>query len=246
MKKGNVVIWHIGRCGSTVLSSILNQHPKIQSLKEFLNPIMQAKSLGKEIPDIETTFQELKNYNPSKIQILEVKFLEAQHLSVYNISLPDLINRFIEIGYDKFIILERKNYLNRMISHCVGQETRIFHLKEGEKPRLHSITMDVNKISVGKDKKSLIDWFKDFEGSYGRLRSYLSDSIFLELQFEEDIQSNVIQAYEKVCLFLNVETYNSEVPFARTNPFDKRDILINFKEVEKVLKETKYSWMLEF
>jgi len=24
MKKGNVVIWHIGRCGSTVLSSMLS------------------------------------------------------------------------------------------------------------------------------------------------------------------------------------------------------------------------------
>ncbi len=89
MKNGNVIMWHIGRCGSKVLSSVLNQHPKIESLKEFLSPLMNAKLSGKEFPDFETTFRELENHDPSKIQILEVKFLEAQHLSVYNLTLTE-------------------------------------------------------------------------------------------------------------------------------------------------------------
>ncbi len=120
---------------------------------------MKRKSLGKEIPDFDTTFRELENHDLSKIQVVEVKFLEAQHLSVYNNSLPDLIKKFIEIGFDRFIILERKNYLKRMMPHCVAQETKIYHIEKNKTPELHKIYINVQAIKVGKETKSLMEWF---------------------------------------------------------------------------------------
>ena len=213
-------------------------------MKEFLNPLLKRKSLGEEIPDFDTTFRELENHDLSKIQVVEVKFLEAQHLSVYNCSLPDLINKFIEIGFDRFIILERKNYLKRMISHCVGQQTNLYHLKNGNKPQLHSIKMDIGNIKIGKGTNTLIDWFRIIKKDYGNLRSYLINTEFIEFKFEEDIQTDVRIAYDKVCSFLNIENHEVEIPFVRTNPFDIKDILINFEEVDNKLTDIEFSWML--
>ena len=244
MKKGNVVVWHIGRCGSTVLSSMLNQHPDLQSLKEFMNPLMRAKLLGEEIPDLSTTFKGLENHDSSKIQIAELKFLKAQHLSVYNLSLIDLINKFIDVGYDRFVILERKNYLKRMISHCVGQHTQLYHLKKNETPKLQKINMNVESIKVGKDTHSLIDWLNIIKHDYNILRELLVNTDYMELKYEEDFLTDVIKAYKKVCLFLNVDSYEVDVPFARTNPFSISEMLINIKDVENTLKDTEFSWML--
>ena len=55
----------------------------------------------------------------------------------------------------------------------------------------------------------------------------------------------MIEAYNKVCSFLNVESYEVDVPFARPNPFGVSDMLINIKEVEDTLKNTEFSWMLK-
>lgn len=245
MKKGNVVIWHIGRCGSTVLSNILNQHPEIECLGEVLNPLMKAKSSGEEIPDFDTTFSNLQKHDQDKIQILEVKFLESQHLSVYNLTLQDLIHKFIEIGYDKFIILERKNYLKRMVSHCVAQETKIYHLEKDKIPKLHRIYFDIENIKVGITNKSLINWFRTFKSNYCQLREYLTNQNYLELGFEEDIQSDVKNAYDKVCSFLNIENADFNISYTRTNPFSTKEVLININEVEKTLNDSEFSWMLK-
>lgn len=245
MKKGNVVIWHIGRCGSTVLSSVLNQHPNINCLGEVFNPLMDSKEQGKDIPDFESFFNNLINHEPSKIRILEVKFLESQHLTIYNQKLSDLILKFKEIGYDKFVVLERRNYLKRMISHCVAQETKIYHIEKNERAMLHKIHINTQAIKVGKETKSLIEWFHVFGNSYVNLRSYLADEHYLELQYENDIQSDVKKAYHKVCSFINTESSTIEIPFARTNPFKMKDVIINFNEVKELLIRNGFSWMLE-
>lgn len=245
MKNGNVVIWHIGRCGSTVLSSVLNQHPNINCLGEVFNPLMDTNELGKDVPDFDSFFSNLINHEPSKIRILEVKFLESQHLSVYNMTLPNLINKFKEIGYDRFIILERTNYLKRMVSHCVGQETKIYHLKKDETPKLHRINMDVESIKVGVATNPFIEWLRIFKNEYIQLRSYMVAANFIELQFEEDIQVDVKKAYDKVCAFLNIESSIINIPYTRTNPFHVKDMLININEVESVLSNTEFLWMLK-
>ncbi len=131
-----------------------------------------------------------------------------------------------------------------MISHCVGQETNIYHLNKGEIPKLHRINMDIEKIKVGKDTYSLIEWLRIFKNEYSNLRSFMAGTNFIELTFEEDIQADVTVAYKKVCSFLNIESYKVDAPFSRTNPFKIEDIVININEVENLLKGSEFSWML--
>lgn len=245
MKKGNVVIWHIGRCGSTVLSSVLNQHPNINCLGEVFNPLMDVKESGEDIPDIDSFFSNLVNNEPSKSRIIEVKFLESQHLTIYNQKLSDLILKLKEIGYDKYVVLERKNYLKRMISHCVAQETKIYHIEKNKTPELHKIHINTQAIKVGKETRSLLEWFSIFSSSYSNLRSNLTGEPNIELQYENDIQLDVKKAYHKVCSFINTEGSTIEIPYARTNPFKMKDVVINFSEVEELLIRNGYSWMLE-
>lgn len=112
-----VVIWHIGRCGSTVLGTMLDQHPSIQWENEIFNPLLRAKREGRAVPAIDTALAEVAGRRTRPIQIAEVKFLADQHLSVFGCSLEEMIEVFLSRGYSRFVILNRVNYLSRMVSH---------------------------------------------------------------------------------------------------------------------------------
>ena len=64
------------------------------------------------------------------------------------------------------------------------------------------------------------------------------------LSYEDDILPDPKIAYEKVCGFLDLEVRNPKVNLRRTNPFDIHEIVENYAELEKTLKNTKYEWML--
>ncbi len=84
-----------------------------------------------------------------------------------------------------------------------------------------------------------------FSSSYSNLRSNLTDEPNLELRYEDDIQLDVKKAYHKVCSFINTGGSTIEIPYARTNPFMMKDVIINFSEVKELLIRNGYSWMLE-
>jgi hypothetical protein len=112
-----VVGWHIGRCGSTVLGTMLDQHPSIQWENEIFNPLLRAKREGRAVPAIDTALAEVAGRRTRPIQIAEVKFLADQHLSVFGCSLEEMIEVFLSRGCSRFVILNRVNYLSRMVSH---------------------------------------------------------------------------------------------------------------------------------
>ena len=243
-ENNDAVIFHIGRCGSTLLSNILGQHPIVECRGEIFNPLMKIKLRGEPIPSIDNVLLNLRKKKNSPIQIFELKFLNDQHLSLYKLE----INQFIEIvvnnGFNRFIVLERKNYLRRMISHCISQQTSIYHLKANQTAVLVRIKIDLQNIKVGIATRSLIEWMDIFSKSYENIRLMLSYYSFCVLSYVNELLNDITLGYNKVCKYLNIIPDKISITTKRTNPFSLKEILINYNEVERHLHNTIYEWML--
>lgn len=239
-----VVIWHIGRCGSTLLGSTLNQNSEIQWENEIFVPLLWRKRAGEPIPSMPEALAEVAARRTRPLQVVEVKFLVDQHPSIFGISLEEMLETFLSRGFSRFVILKRENHLRRMVSHCVLNETQVGHLSVGGTPALHRITLDMTALKVGEATRSLREWFFIFEQSYRHLAALLSRYPTCEVIYERDLVHGPLPGYGRVCDFLGVAPVAPDVLLTRTNPFRLADILINYTEIVRHLEATEHAWML--
>lgn len=244
MELGNVVMFHIGRCGSTVLCDLLNQNQSIQCEGEIFHKFMKQELEGRICLNIKELLKEVEGRKVKPIQLIEIKFLESQHLSLFNIKIKEMINILIGYGYNRFIILERKNYLKRMISHCIAQETNTYYLSREFSPTLKQLNLNKDKIKLGIENHSLFYWFHIFEESYAELRYELSRYKNIEIIYEVDIENDPYLGYLKICDFLKVIPEHAILKYTKQNPFSFSETLINYNEIKSLFSNTKYEWMM--
>jgi hypothetical protein len=245
--KEGVVIWHVGRCGSSVLGHCLNQHPDLQWENEIFNCWMPQRRGEKPVPPIAEAIATVKRNQNLSFQAVEVKFLPEQHPGIFRMSALEMADVLADHGYQKAILLERRNSLRRMISHCMALETRCFHLSASEPaPLPHPISIDLSAILVGTETRSLLGWLQHIEDAYLRHREGLKTRHgLLHLCYEDHVQDDPRIAFQKVCTYLGVKTMGVNVGLRRTNPFQLSDIVTNYADLEAMLKNSSFSWMLE-
>jgi LPS sulfotransferase NodH len=224
---------------------MLNAHTKIFWAGEIFEKYMRAAQ-NKTLNDfVSTTVNSSRNKSVSSIYGFETKYLAQQHLSEHclNLGIGDYIQLLRILGFSYFIVLHRKNYLRRAISIQVAKETMRWHSKEITSSPTR-VFIDVHSFRTGSLREPLVDLFARIDESYERLRHSLPGNSLL-LTYEEDIQESPLIAYKKVCDFLDVADEAPAISLRRTNPFTYEQMVENFEEVEAVLKDTKYSWMLD-
>jgi LPS sulfotransferase NodH len=241
---GDVVIWHIGRCGSTVLGSALNQNRAVQWENEIFRPLLLRKRSGERIPSMREALAEVSARKRKTVQAVEVKFLDSQHLDIFGTSLPAMLAMFLEHGFDRFVVLKRRNHLRRMVSHCVAEVTKQYHVAKGSVAELRPIVLDLDSIRVGEKRQSLLAWFREFDDAYARLGSLLAPHPHCEVVYEDDLKRDPRIGYRKVCTFLGVEAGEVEVLFSPTNPFSLKEILVNYEAVRESIEKEGYASML--
>jgi hypothetical protein len=67
----------------------------------------------------------------------------------------------------------------------------------------------------------------------------------LTLTYEDDIESDPMIGYRKMCDFLNIVPEPMTVRFKKRNPFPLERIILNFEDVEAALRGSRFEWMLE-
>ncbi|MEM6812612.1 MAG: hypothetical protein AAF549_09130 [Pseudomonadota bacterium] len=253
---GNVAMFHIGRSGSTVLGDLLNQSPKILWDGEIYHTYVDWS--GKKATRV--------GQNPSvdPIRLLEVEKIKARrryygfelkfyHLDRTNISLSDYIQKICELGVNHFIILKRKNYLRKIVSSYVSFDKQQSNLRSIDnsdhhsadtKAKLHKITLNIDSVNIDATKKTLLEHLEYYQNNFQKLDSELSDKKVLRLTYEEHIAQGPINGYHKTCDFLSINRHPVTVKYGKTNPFRLSEIVENFSEVEKVLQNTEFEWML--
>ena len=244
---GIIAMFHIGRCGSTVLGNLLDQHEKILWDGEIYYQQWQEADFQLESFDNSKFLKRRALSAGSRYYGFDIKFLDHQHLAIAQLELEKLVSEFQKAGATHFIILRRENHLRTLISWMVGRARKQHHIRSRDSATETRVELNVEGFSFGvvPVKRSLLEWFEHIDESYSRLHEELKGLRVLDVSYENDIKDNPQVAYQRCCKFLGVEKTAAKVQFSRTNPFPVHQLLENPDEVREALEGTIYEWMID-
>lgn len=247
------VLFHIGRCGSTVLAELLDQHPRLLWDGDLFN-VPQPGRLPAVLERRRWRWTSSRHHPHAPLRFLEGAMV-ARGVSHYGfeIRLPNLeregleLERFVRaaegLGVSRFMVLERKNKLRQLLSLATAKETGRWHAPVGTVARPHAIRLDPQQIFAGIREQSLVAHFEDWDRWYAELRRVVSPERLLWLTYEEDLAADPRVGYRRVLAFLGLRDHPAEVTRSVTNPFRLEEMVTNLPELEAALAGTPYAWM---
>ncbi|RYD41988.1 MAG: hypothetical protein EOP85_11860 [Verrucomicrobiaceae bacterium] len=153
------------------------------------------------------------------------------------------------LGDVKFMFLTRRNILRRQVSNlrCIYKD--VSHTKNLE---------NVNFDKVRMDSESMRDWSYDYTKRHAQLADFLEASHARqeavrqfaaargELHLEyEDFEKNPLSGAERIFDFLEVPRIQAKSPLLKTGDRPLSDLIENYDEVSRSLKDTRWESMLE-
>jgi LPS sulfotransferase NodH len=248
LRPGSIAMFHVGRSGSTVLGDLLNQHPKILWDGEIYDPFVRGWALGALMKPGDLGLDPIRVLRKRRIRAgaryygFETKFF---HLRLMEVGLPEYVRDLRHNGVDRFVVLERRNYLRKVVSAAVAHERAAFsRAAHDERPRPSRIRLDTEELRIEFSSEPLLAYLEDYREGFARLRELLPEERTLWLTYEEDLSSDPARGYERVCRFVGLEPCPVAVRYGKTNPHPLSEIVDNLEEVERALGGTRYEWML--
>lgn len=245
MAQGVTVI-HLGRCGSTVLGDLLDQHSQISWFGEILEPLMQA---ARKLQGVDYVL----NGDPATLSCETLAHCQTSygglefkpfHFSAYCISQATFISRMREAGFRKFVVLDRRNRLRKIVSSRWAADSGVWHIPAQAKGETRQLTLNVESLHMDRFSGTLIQFLEMYDAQFRELRELVSPD-FLDLVYEDDIEADPIVAYKRVIDYLDLPFEPASVRLGRTASGPLQAELKNFETVAQYLAGTRYAWMLE-
>ena len=252
-----VVNWHIGRCGSSVLGSLLKQHSQVAYSNEIYSKYMPRRKGGpKPLPPLAQVLDQAREGLQLQWHCFEVKHLRDQNLGLYpGITHVDWLQTFLERGYRQHLVMTRRNGLRRIVSHLRAAPGREYVRKEQVQAGgadHEPLTIPLERISHGFGQRSLLAWLEIYEQGHAAMLELLRtaqrqqpDLAWLELVYEDHIEPDPCIAYSMVCEQLQIPVSPVTVELRRINPGPLPALISNYDEVCRALGATRFAWMLE-
>jgi hypothetical protein len=242
-----LVMFHYGRCGSTVLGSQIGQHAEMFWEGELFEEMFRGRIHEHRLVRNPWRLLSLRHlYAGLRMYGLEVKYHPCYHLSkpILDLSPEACFGHLQAEGATHFIVLKRKNYLRQQISEEVGRQQNQWHRSKGEDNRVHSVTLDPECVRFGGCEPSLLESFRRRDAMYETMEYLLEDEQSLWLTFEDHIRDDPRVGYRKAANFLGLNPIDTQITTRRTNPHPIKDLLDNYGEVSGRMEGTPYEWML--
>ena len=249
LRPGAVAMFHIGRCGSTVLADLLRQNKKIF----WDGEIYQAHCNWLESKGIILSPNSLRGQSPFELLQRHMRFSGARYygfeikfynLRCYGIGTQVFVDKIEKLGIDRFILLERRNYLRKIVSSVVAEKTGEYHLRISSNPKLVRVKIEIDELDLDYDRKPLLDHLRGFRDDVLNFQRLMHGPGFLKLTYEDDIMDDPVKTSVRVSKFLGVPPITGMIRYHRSTPFPLRDVVVNFREVEAALGGTEFAWML--
>jgi hypothetical protein len=258
IRRGNVVMFHIGRSGSTVLASLLQQNPGVYWDGELLEGYYGTTAMRMQERGLRTQFRwnssrffpdDPVGFVRSRMPLagfrsfygFEAKFY---HLTFNNLALADFVSGMEDLGFHHFVVLERKNFLRKVVSSLVAQQTLEYHLAPDRKPKPTHVHVNVEALEIDSNQRPLLEYFQEWEEQFASLKELLSKKSALWLHYETDLLTDPLIGYRRCCEFLDLPAYQANVRLGRTNPFPLQEIVSNWQEIAALLTGTRFEWMV--
>jgi len=237
-----IVLFHIGRSGSTVLGDLLQQDKRFfwdgEVIRQF---IRDRKNTGLECTS--AYIKERTHLSGGKlIYGCEIK---PFHIARTGASIAEFVTELERSGFNRFIVLERRNYLRKIVSSLIAAQTERWHNSSYEKAEHASVTISPDRVSIDDATTSLQELLDLYAGEFSSLRKELADRNPLWMSYEDDISNDPLCAYNKICEFLAIRPGKVTTRYAKTNPWPLPELIDNYPEVCEVLGNTPYTWMTE-
>lgn len=255
-----VAMFHMSRCGSTVLGQMLAAQGEIfwagevfanmpnRYAKLMRSPNAVGKILDRSLAEPESlrSLVRRSEYPPRyRVYGFETVYLREQHLQPgwIGLDLPDYLALLDAHGFDRFIVLHRHNHLRMLVSRAVAEATGTWHARvaaTGPVP----VVLPVAELEWGGWRGSLLGRLRDQDAQYLRLLRLLEGRHVLHLTYEEHISNDPTIAYRAVCDFLGLAAQPVATRLRKTNPFPLQQSVRNWDEVVGALSGTEFAWML--
>ena len=258
MKK--VMMIHPGRVGSTVVAKLFSNNPQVFVAGEIYNDNVNRMSIthGKEwyflyndyinfLSYMYNTAIEKCNFFQSNIDSKYYFFEYKPYLKGCGKPINQVVEEMADAGVEKFVFLYRKNYLRRLVSALISFYTGVWHIKN--KPtKVTTISIDIARITdgdIGIANKPIVELLDKYYNFFiPDIKKALKNHDFLELIYEDDIEQNYYQGYNKLCDFLNIDKLDVTIDIVRQNPKKLIKIVENYDELYQALKNTEYCKLL--
>lgn len=242
---GNVAMLHAGRCGSSVVADLLDQHPDVWWAGELFENMAPIYYRMDSAHRAEERIANAMHRVSTPWYGFDSKYLPEQHLR------PELANQSIEgyvallkrLGFDHFMLVGRRNHLRRAVSVTIGTKTGQWNTA-GEVRRV-TVRLDPGRFMSYGTEMSLIDYFRSLDEIHERARRAIRSEHHLELEYESDIEKDPRVAYGRTAAWLGLRDFPVEVRLKKINTRPMRELVENFDEVAAVLRGTPHAWMLE-
>lgn len=247
--------WHQGRCGSSVLGSLLNQHSRIQNQNEIFSRYMPRRWGDQPVPPMQEVLAKAVSKSVKPVVNIEIKCLSAQNFALYpEASFIDWLSATAQHGFERHTLIHRRNGLRRLVSHLMAQRSGVYIEKKGSSASSltdRKLTIEPAAIREGIETHSLLGWLDCYEQTHQQLRNGLQrwceeqkQPPPLELIYEESIESSPQLAYAQVCTVLCLDPEPVQVRLNRINPEPLAQLINNWDQIEALLTPTRFAWML--
>jgi len=249
LRPGAVAMFHIGRCGSKVLADILQQNKRIC----WGHEIYQAYCNQLESKGVALAPNSLRDQSPFRLLRQQMRLSGARyygfevkfyHLRCYGVELPAFVHEIEKFDVDRFILLERRNYLRKVVSSVVAEKIGKYHLRIGSNPELVRVKIEIDELDLDYDRKPLLDHLRGFRDDILNFQRLMDGRRFLKLAYEDDIIRDPVKTSIQVCEFLGISPAPGVIRYTRSTPFPLREVVANFREIETALAGTEFAWML--
>ncbi len=236
-REANICLWHAGRCGSTVLSSLLDRDGRFDWKGEYLEK--RSKLLESGYGDVEKIWRQGLRSLENDIYISKYKYLGIElkiwHAVRFGKDVKYIFNSLMGLGFTRHVILERRNYLRVYLSGRVLVASGVSHTDNENNVYSKQIFVDVKNALK---EVVLCDEF------YKQLKKILpADSLYLS--YEDHIFEDPRIAYSILVNFFDLQPRDLTVQLKKTNARPAEDLVENWEEVVSAFRDTPYSWMTE-
>ena len=187
------------------------------------------------------------------LHLFEVKYLPDQNLGLYpQLDVQDWLNHFFSQGYQRHLLMRRRNGLRRIVSHFRAAQSGQYVLGlSSDVVNGSPITIPLEGIVHGFGTRTLLGWLGEYERGHEDMQNCFSafaklnsDFSWLELVYEDQIEHDPRIAYRDVCNFLNLSAVDVDLCFRKISPGRLVDLIANLDEVRDCLSSTRFAWML--
>lgn len=249
---GNVLVLHTGRSGSTLMGSMLDEHPRIfwdgEVIERYFHKLalVNRTSVGaqfgaRELDDSRRHIaKRMRRLAAARTYGLE---LQLSQLEMLDASLRDFLEAAKRLGFCRFIVLDRPNHLRKIVSNMMATQLGRHHVKAGTRARKLRLRLNPKRCFIDHHFWTLAERLNSYEQFFKDARNLLSDSDVLHLDYEQDIADDPMKAYREICNFVDLPARRPRIKFSKTTNFPLHEILENYDEVAQALSGTKHAWM---